>query len=73
MFLYATLMVGSGSAQFLSQPGSLVEKQGAGNSEIVSDIDFDFWSWGMEKYDRAVAEFDATDFERLLEEARRPD
>ena len=39
----------------------------------VSDIDFDFWSWGMEKYDRAVAEFDATDFERLLEEARRPD
>ena len=39
----------------------------------VSDIDFDFWSWGMEKYDRAVAEFDAPDFERLLEEARRPD
>jgi thiamine kinase-like enzyme len=39
----------------------------------VSDIDFDFWSWGMEKYDLAVAEFDATDFERLLEEARRPD
>ena len=24
----------------------------------VSDIDFDFWAWGMEKYDRAVAEFD---------------
>ncbi len=21
----------------------------------VSDIDFDFWEWGMEKYDRAVA------------------
>ena len=39
----------------------------------VSDIDFDFWSWGMEKYERAVAEFDAPDFERLLEEARRPD
>ena len=32
----------------------------------VSDIDFDFWSWGMEKYDRAVTKFDATDFERLL-------
>jgi thiamine kinase-like enzyme len=34
----------------------------------VSDIDFDFWSWGMEKYDRAVAEFDGPDFERLLDE-----
>ena len=39
----------------------------------VSDIDFDFWSWGMEKYDRAVEEFDAADFERLLEDAQRPD
>jgi thiamine kinase-like enzyme len=36
----------------------------------VSDIDFDFWSWGMEKYDRAVAELDGPDFERLLEAAR---
>ncbi len=34
----------------------------------VSDIEFDFWEWGMEKYDRAVAEFDGPDFERLLEE-----
>jgi thiamine kinase-like enzyme len=39
----------------------------------VSDIDFDFWAWGMEKYDRAVAEFDGPDFERLLDEAQRPD
>jgi len=39
----------------------------------VSDIDFDFWSWGMEKYDRAVAEFDSPTFERLLEDAQRPD
>jgi thiamine kinase-like enzyme len=39
----------------------------------VSDIDFDFWAWGMEKYDRAVAEFDGPDFERLLDEARRAD
>ena len=37
----------------------------------VSKIDFDFWSWGMEKYDRAVAEFDGPDFERLLEQAVR--
>jgi thiamine kinase-like enzyme len=39
----------------------------------VSDIDFDFWSWGMEKYERAVAEFDGPGFEALLEEARRAD
>jgi thiamine kinase-like enzyme len=39
----------------------------------VSDIDFDFWSWGMEKYERAVDEFDAPGFEELLDEARRAD
>ena len=36
-------------------------------------IDFDFWSWGMEKYERAVAEFESPEFERLLDEARRSD
>ena len=39
----------------------------------VSAIDFDFWGWGMEKYDRAVAEFDGPDFDRLLEEVVRDD
>jgi thiamine kinase-like enzyme len=39
----------------------------------VSDIDFDFWEWGMEKYERAVAEFDGPDFERLLDEVVRED
>ena len=39
----------------------------------VSEIDFDFWEWGMEKYVRAVAEFDAPGFERLLEDVQRPD
>jgi thiamine kinase-like enzyme len=39
----------------------------------VSGIDFDFWSWGMEKYERAVAEFDGPEFERLLEDVRRED
>jgi thiamine kinase-like enzyme len=39
----------------------------------VSDIDFDFWEWGMEKYDRAVAEFDGPGFEGLLEEVVRED
>jgi len=39
----------------------------------VSPIDFDFWGWGMEKYERAVAEFESPDFERLLEDVRRED
>jgi thiamine kinase-like enzyme len=39
----------------------------------VSPIDFDFWSWGMEKYERAVAEFDGPDLPRLLEEVIRDD
>ena len=39
----------------------------------VSDIDFDFWGWGMEKYERAVAEFDSPGFEALLDDARRAD
>jgi len=39
----------------------------------VSDIDFDFWSWGMEKYERAVAEFDGPEFDRLLDEVVRED
>jgi thiamine kinase-like enzyme len=37
----------------------------------VSAIDFDFWDWAMEKYDRAVAEFDGPAFDRLLEDAAR--
>ena len=37
----------------------------------VSDIDFDFWTWGMEKYDRAVAEFDGPDFDRLIDDVQR--
>ena len=38
----------------------------------VSPIDFDFWSWGMEKYDRAVEELDGPAFDRLLDEAAAP-
>jgi len=34
----------------------------------VSDIDFDFWTWGMDKYDRAVGEFDGPDFDRLIDD-----
>jgi thiamine kinase-like enzyme len=39
----------------------------------ASPIEFDYWSWGMEKYDRAVLEFDGPDFERLLEDVTRED
>jgi thiamine kinase-like enzyme len=39
----------------------------------VSEIDFDFWTWGLEKFERAVAEFDGPEFGRLLEEVQRSD
>jgi thiamine kinase-like enzyme len=39
----------------------------------VSPIKFDFWAWGMAKYELALAEFDGLEFEHLLAEARRPD
>ncbi len=39
----------------------------------TSTIDFDFWEWAMEKYERAVAEFDSPGFDDLLDEAARPD
>ena len=39
----------------------------------VSTLDFDFWGWGMEKYERAVEEFDGPDFEQLCEDVKRDD
>ena len=39
----------------------------------VSPIDFDFWGWGMEKYERAIAEFDGPDLPRLLEQVQLSD
>lgn len=39
----------------------------------ISDIDFDFWGWAMEKYDRAVAEFEGDEFEQLLADVQRDD
>lgn len=33
-----------------------------------SSIDFDFWSWGMEKYERAVSDFASPYFDDALEE-----
>jgi thiamine kinase-like enzyme len=39
----------------------------------ISDIDFDFWGWAVEKYERAVAELDGPEFEQLLEDVQRDD
>ncbi len=36
----------------------------------VSTIEFDFWSWGMEKYERAVAEFEGPEFDELVARVR---
>jgi thiamine kinase-like enzyme len=38
-----------------------------------SPLGFDFWAWGMQKYERAVAEFDGPELERLLDAARHRD
>jgi len=32
----------------------------------LSDIDFDFWEWLMDKHNRATFEFDGPDFDRLV-------
>ncbi len=32
----------------------------------VSELDFDFWEWAMDKYDRAVATFESSQFTDLL-------
>src|SRR5215831_1866393 len=39
----------------------------------ISDLDFDFWSWALEKYERAVEELDGPEFEQLLSDVQRED
>jgi thiamine kinase-like enzyme len=39
--------------------------------QAVSPIDFDYWSWGMEKYERAVSEFDSSHLDAWLDEVAR--
>jgi thiamine kinase-like enzyme len=39
----------------------------------TSALDFDFWSWGMQKYEAAVQTFQGPDFDRLLDQVQRPD
>jgi len=40
--------------------------------DAVGDAEFDFWTWGMEKYDRAVETFDSPQFDRLIAQAQTP-
>ncbi len=35
--------------------------------DAVSEVDFDFWSWGLAKYDRAVAEFRSPELHALID------
>jgi thiamine kinase-like enzyme len=39
----------------------------------ISDLDFDFWGWAMEKYERAVEELDGPQFGQLLADVQRED
>ncbi len=41
--------------------------------EATSDIDFDFWTWGLEKYERAVESFRGPRLDRLIEDVQRDD
>lgn len=38
-----------------------------------SSIDFDFWEWAMEKYDRALDTFTSDRFDTLIEQVQRAD
>jgi len=41
--------------------------------EATSDIEFPFWPWGLEKYERAVETFRGTELSRLVEDVQRAD
>ena len=41
--------------------------------EATSDIEFDFWPWGLEKYERAVETFRHPRLDRLIEDVQRED
>jgi thiamine kinase-like enzyme len=38
----------------------------------TSELDFDFWSWGLEKFERASAQFRGPDLSRLISEVQQP-
>jgi thiamine kinase-like enzyme len=38
----------------------------------TSDLDFDFWAWGMEKYERALERLRDPDLHRLISDVQQP-
>jgi thiamine kinase-like enzyme len=38
----------------------------------TSDVDFDFWAWGLEKYERALEVFRGPDLNRLITDVQQP-
>jgi thiamine kinase-like enzyme len=40
--------------------------------DSISTMDFDFWGWGLEKYERAEIDFKSARFEEMLEAVTRP-
>lgn len=40
--------------------------------DSISTLDFDFWSWGLEKYERAEIDFNSGRFAEMLEAVTRP-
>jgi hypothetical protein len=41
--------------------------------EATSELDFDFWTWGMEKYERAVATFRGSQLDDLVADVQHGD
>jgi thiamine kinase-like enzyme len=39
----------------------------------ISEIDYDFWGWATERWERAVAKLDSPDYPAWLEAVQRPD
>lgn len=39
--------------------------------DSVSEVDFDFWAWGLEKYDRAVDELGSAELSHLISEVQQ--
>jgi thiamine kinase-like enzyme len=38
----------------------------------TSELDFDFWAWGMEKYERSLELFRGPDLHRLITDVQQP-
>lgn len=41
--------------------------------QATSSIDFDFWEWAMEKYDRALSTFTSPELDQLIADVQRED